>query len=334
MPVVYYLAPDHATPSWGTALLYHHVRLLGRNGVAAAILHHRTPFRLDWLDVPVPVRYLDEPGFVPAPEDILVVPEVLARAALHLPFRCRRLVFVQGPFLMLSPFPEAVDYAALGYEGGLVVMPGDQRVLERHFGLRPAVVPPFVAPYFFAAPGELEGHGRRRRILLVPKSGYSEAGIPDYEIVRKLVARRCRRVDAGAWSVPDSHAGEWDFLEINGLSHREVAAAMRTAAFLVSVNSHEGFNATVPEAMASGCVAVCCEASGGRDYLVDRENAFVFPNQAVYDLADTLFEQLDRFDDSRLELNRIRANAHATALRYQEDGTESALLDLFRPLLV
>jgi hypothetical protein len=39
-----YLVPDYETPSWGTALLYEHVRLLRELGHDARVLHLRAPF--------------------------------------------------------------------------------------------------------------------------------------------------------------------------------------------------------------------------------------------------------------------------------------------------
>ena len=38
--------------------------------------------------------------------------------------------------------------------------------------------------------------------------------------------------------------------------------------------------------MAAGCVPICYDAFGGQDFLVDGENAFVFPNHHVYPLAE------------------------------------------------
>jgi hypothetical protein len=324
---VYYLVPDYSTPSWGTGLLYHHVRLLRQSGIPAWALHARTPFRLEWLDLPVPVQYLDTREFAPAAQDVLVVPEVMARTGAELTLPCRKIVFVQGTFLALSPFEEAIDYRALGYEAALTTMPHGQVIVERHFGLRPTVVPPFVASYFFVTPDALQSERRPRRILLVPKEGYRAVGLPDYDIVRKLIARRCR---AGGDGAPG--AG-WELCEVANLSHREVAQTMRSATFLVSVNSHEAFNATVPEAMAAGCIVLCYDGFGGRDYLVDHGNAFVFPNQHAYALVETLFDVMDHYQARAAELARTRTAAYLTAQQYREEATEAALLAAFRPLL-
>lgn len=334
-PTVYYLAPDFPQPSWGVGLLYHHVRLLARNGVAARVLHHRAPFRLDWLEVEVPVDHLDNSDFAPGAADVLVVPEVLAAEGAALPFPGRRLVFVQGTFLILGGLGGAVDYPSLGYSAAIAILPHARAVLERHFGLSPAIVPPFVADYFFARPEELAAP-RRKRVLLVPKDGYRAAGFDDYDVARRLLARRCRVAGAGEGSAGDdapSDPSAWELVEVSGLPHREVAELMRNAAFLVSVNSLEGFNTTVPEAMAAGCLPLCYEGFGPRDFLVDGGNAFVFPNHHVYPLVDTLFDLIDRYDQAAAELASLRARAHATAERFREEATEAALVAHFRDLL-
>jgi hypothetical protein len=43
-------------------------------------------------------------------------------------------------------------------------------------------------------------------------------------------------------------------VELENKTHREVARVLRQAALHVNVNCQESFNATVPEAMAAGCI--------------------------------------------------------------------------------
>ncbi len=316
---VYYLAPDYDRPSWGVGLLYHHVRLLRSNGIAARVLHHRSPFVITWLDIAgeVPLSYLDSSELVIAEQDILVVPEVLAGDARGIAAGCRRVVFVQGSFLALQPFSEAVAYPDLGFDRAMAVLPHVKQILERHFEIEAQVVPPFLAPYFFADEQELVAAKRYKRVLLFPKPGYREAGYYDWEILGKLLRRASRRRPG------------WDLLEVIGRPHHEVAALMRTSAFMVNLNCLEAFNTTVPEAMAAGCLPVCYQAYGGRDFLVDRHNAFVFPNNYVYPLAEELLELMDSYDDRRQELDRMRVQAHATACSFRQTVCEQALLDFF-----
>ena len=62
---------------------------------------------------------------------------------------------MQGSFLVLSGAPRAFRYPELGYELALAVLPHVAAVVERHLGMPAAVVPPFVAGYFFRSREEI-----------------------------------------------------------------------------------------------------------------------------------------------------------------------------------
>jgi glycosyltransferase involved in cell wall biosynthesis len=314
-----YLVPDYEPPSWGTALLYEHVRLLRELGHDARVLHQRAPFRLGWIESRVPVAHLDTLEDPPAADDWLVVPEVLAAEAAELPWRCRRAVFVQGSFLIVSGLGGAADYPALGYERALAVLPHAAGIVERHFGLPADLVPPFIAPYFFAEPGGAPGE-RERTILLAAKPEYRRAGFPDYDIV----ASRLRH----ALAHDERHRG-WNLEELSGLDHRGVAERMKRSAFLVNLNSHEAFNTTVPEAMAAGCLPICYEAFGGRDFLVHGENAWALPNHHAFPLLETVLAAIVRFERGDESLAWMRQRARETAERFTEERTREALAAVF-----
>jgi hypothetical protein len=320
---IHYLVADYDQPSWGTAMLYEHVRLLRELGFDARVVHHRAPFRLTWIDHDVPIAHLDTLADEPSEDDLLVVPELLAAAAARLPWRCRRAVFVQGAFLIPAGLEGAAGYRELGYELALAVLPHVAEIVERHFGLEPELVPPFIAPYFFRDPEEIRARPRSRTILLTVKPGYRAVGLPDYDVFMGLVRRQLD--GAGG-------AGGWRLRELTGLRHAEVAELMAEASFLVSLNSHEAFNSTVPEAMAAGCIPVCYDAFGGRDYLVDGENAFVFPNHHVFPLVEKLLELTRGAAERTGELARMRARGRETAGRFTREATRAALDEAFSRL--
>jgi hypothetical protein len=311
--MIFYLVADHPAPSWGTGMLYEHVRLLREQGREACVLHHQAPYRPGWRELEVPVRYLDAPGFAPAASDVVVVPEVLAASEAVQRHPWRRVVFVQGSFLIVRNLGGAADYAALGYEAAMAVLPHVARVVERHFGLAAEVVPPFIAPHFFAGSPRV----RQQRVLFAVKDGYGLAGFPDHEIAEALLGRELAR------------RPEWSWIRLTGLTHREVAELMQTSMFLVNVNSLEAFNTTVPEAMAAGCIPVCYEAVGGRDFLRDGENALVFTNHEVYALVERVCELMDRFAEQAPLLARLRAGGERTAAAFRPEITARALAQFF-----
>ena len=274
---------------------------------------------MSWLDTRPEIRYLDA-RFRPDPRDLLVVPEVLAHIDDVYAISCRRIVFVQGSFLIQSGFEHAVDYRELGFEAAMAVLPHVCEIVGRHCGLTPKLVPPFIAPYFFSDDNEL-ARPRRRRILLVGKPEYRQAGHLDYDIATKILSRSLQ-------SRP-----EWSLVELTGQTHRETAKTMKDSALLLNLNTLEAFNTTVPEAMAAGCLVICYEAYGGRDFLRPGENAFVWPNNHIYPLLDHLCALIDRYDPDSEEMTAMQRAAVATAGGFREARTAEALREFFEPLV-
>ena len=322
-PRVFYYTPDHNVPSWGIGMLYTHVRLLCSSGIRAFVLHDRHPFRPQWLKMDVPRAYLDRRSLQPRPSDIVVIPEIVADGAHVRPYSrkrflnmpCRRVVFVQGSSLIMAGLGQAQSYRELGYEGAIAVMPHVETILAKHFNTAAAVIPPCVAPYFFAKRSQLSGSNRKRQIVFYPKMG-SE----DYEMAVRFLRSRLPRLG-------------WRLLELKDKTHRQVARVMQESAFHVNVNCQESFNATVPEAMAAGCVPICYEAFGGRDFLEDGKNAYVFPNHHIFPLLERTLYAVEHYDRLQGALRRVRRSAWITAQGFSERQTHKALLAYFRPLL-
>jgi glycosyltransferase involved in cell wall biosynthesis len=292
-------------------MLYTHVRLLVENGFDARALHRESSFRLTWFDAEVPREALDDPDFRPSADDLLVVPEVVVDRQVVRGLPCRRIVFVQGSSLIVRGLREHPGYSELGYERAIAVMPHVARILERHFDLPVAVIPPCIAPYFFAKRVETE---RETEIVLYPKPMSEDQANLEWLLKRGLARRE-----------------KWRLVELRGLSHRQVAERMRRSAFHVNVNCQESFNATVPEAMAAGCIPICYDAYGGQDFLRDGVNAYVFPNHHLYPLVERAFELIDGWPSR--ELSAMRARACETASGYAETHTARALVEFYGELV-
>lgn len=303
-------------------MLYQHVHLLRRNGYGVTALHEKESVQTKWLDFDVAETSLQARSFKPNSNDILVIPEVCASSPVLGRISCRKLVFVQGSFLMLSNLEQDENYRTLGFERALVTMPHMKPIVENYFKVSASIIPAFVAPYFFLDQETLLTQHRSRSIIIYPKFGYVEAGLPDYDIVSRLLRRRLDELRESSV--------KWELKELKNLTHREAARLMQDSIFFVNVNSLEGFNATVPEAMAAGCIPICYDAYGGCDFLHDGLNAHVFPNHHAYPLLDKIFDLMNRYDQMQDEILQMKKNAHATASQFTEKHTEQALLDFYR----
>jgi glycosyltransferase involved in cell wall biosynthesis len=292
-------------------MIYTHVRLLCANGIEAAVLHTQPGFRPEWMGFDAPRLYLGDRSTSIAADDLLVVPEVHAAEADVLSLARRRVVFVQASSYIAPGLRGAKDYRKLGYMGAIAIMPHVREIVERHYGVEAPVIPPCVAPWFFDSQPAAD---RKRQVVLCPKPWCR-----DFPIIRHALRAKARALG-------------WRVVELENKPHRHVARVFRQAAIHVNVNCQESFNATVPEAMAAGCIPVCYEAFGGQDYLRDRQNAYVFPTHHAYPLIERTLELMASWDAKQKEMARVRRGGQATARRYTEALTEKALLAYFRPL--
>lgn len=330
---IYYLAPDYDIPSWGNAILYAHVRLLNKNGINAKILHHKSPFRYSWFQSDVPICYLNDREFKIAKDDYLVVPEVNILDDEPQRLRCNKIVFVQGGFLILLKMQKAQDFSALGYDHVIVTMPNIKKIVDTHFGAKAHIIPAYIAPYFFANKEDLKKE-RSKTVLLFPKDVYRQLGQLDYDILKKILDRKfADNVKKLFGFIKNQDKSKWHVVELKSKKHQEVASIMKESSFFVCVNTVEGFNVAVPEAMAAGCIPICYDAYGGTDYLENDVNAYVFKNNYIYPLLEKLFYLIDNYENIQDELSQIRQNAYETALNYTEEQMERSLLEFYTELI-
>lgn len=304
MPKLFYLVPDNERPSWGVGVIYHHVKALLELGYDAVLLHETPGFQLSWLQMDVPIEYigsLDKKSI--GPRDVVVVPEVMANHPLLSEINARKVLFVQGGSLVFHDLPIGVTYQSLGFRSVMVIMPHLVPIIEQFVGLPVFMVSPMVADYFYE--GSISVN-REKSIVMYPK--YAQV---DFTIVNGLLRRK-----TGSNRLKKALGFDWRIKLLQGLSHRDVAKVFDKASFFISLNTFEALNTSIVEAMARGCIVLCYEGFGPRDFLEDGKNAFVFGNNEPYQLVSKLYDILDHPGRYAETLEQMRQNALATARRY------------------
>jgi glycosyltransferase involved in cell wall biosynthesis len=315
---IFYLCPDHNKPSWGIGIIYHHISILVEAGYDAYVLHENKNFKVDWLDLKVPIISLE--SFAPSDGDVLVVPEFMAADPKIKQIHCRKIFFVQGLSLLFNGFDASISHLSLGYKEAIIIMPHMEKVVREYTQIKPRLIPPLIAEYFYKNPIKL--NEREKIILFFPKQHQFE-----YSLLKQLIVSKAgiktnsflNRLDKNNWRV----------IELRDQSHQEVADLMSRATFLLTTNTFEAFNTAVPEAMASGCINICYEAVGPADYLENRRNAFVFQNNRAIEMAEHTIDLIVNFEQYENELRNIRLNAYNTALNYSREKIKIELLDYF-----
>lgn len=239
-PTIYYLCPDYPEPSGGIRVLYRHVDILNESGRRAAILHHSDTYRCTWFEHSTRVL---GPGSVElAAEDLLVVPEVYGPFLDRLPRLPRLVVFNQNAYLTHSYIRQGDSLRYDLFSSALTVSENSAEYLRFAFpGLDVSVVPNSIDLEVFHPIETLP----ERRIAMMPRKRPAEA-----RQILALLGDRLR---------------DWTITMVEGMSERETAAVLRSAAIFVALGHQEGFGLPPAEAMASGCYVVGFPGFGGRE---------------------------------------------------------------------
>lgn len=318
--MIYYLVPSSEKPSWGLAILYHHVQMLVSNGIKACIVKEGPQRSPSWMDIKVPFETIGNFRKEVCDRDTVIVPEVLVNFEGLKKIKARKILFIQAGGFLFQSMPAGETHISLGFDHAWIIMPHMKTIVEKHVQLPYSIIPPFVAPYFFTE--ELSSE-RKKQVLLFPK--FQQI---DHSIVKHIVQQHINK-DKQPFLKNLFNGNNWQIKEMQDLSHQVVAEEMKRSVFFISLNVFEAMNTSVVEAMAAGCVVFCYEGFGPRDYLADKENAIVFPNNEAYQLAEQVCEWIDHYDERSEQLARLRKNAADTVARYSEHATKDTLIQFF-----
>ncbi len=306
-PTVYYLCPDHASPSGGVRAIYRYVDLLNEAGIDAAVLHHRPGFACRWFEHST--RIVAAPGVTLSRRDVLVVPEIYGPYFERLPVGPRLVAFNQNAYLTFARLAPGKGLSYRRFEAAMTVSNDSAEYLRFAFpGLDVAVVPNSIDTDFFRPDAELPP----RRLATMPRKRAAEAE----QIFRLLGAR----LDG------------WEVVKIDGRPEAEVAALLRESPIFLALGRQEGFGLPAAEAMASGCYVVGFPGFGGRE-LFDPECSAPVEDGDVLGAARRIADALELYGSRPQELRAAGAMARRRVeADWAPERQRAALLDFHAAL--
>lgn len=245
--MIYLYSPDDNRPNGGIRKIYAHADVLNANGLEAAVVHLQPGFRCSWFENDTRVVYA--PSVRPEAKDFIVAAEVFGPEVARTAPGIRKVIFNQNCYNTFLHYPIAkhareTPYLHPDIVAAITVSDDGVAYLAHAFpNLRILKIRPGVDPKLF--------HGqapKKRQIAFMPRRQLEDA---------RQVFNILKFRDA---------LGDFDIVEISGLSHEEAARALRESAFFFSFSGIEGFGLPPAEAMASGCITLGYHGRGGREF--------------------------------------------------------------------
>lgn len=291
----------------GIKTAYRHVELLSDLGFDACVYQpDGTP---SWFESRAKV--MTARPFTPAPDDVLVFPEVLAgpiRELAQMRTPAKKIMYCQNQYYMTLNGATAEGYAALGFTRFAASSIRAKEFLERVFHLKEvAIIPPPVDHRLFNPQAHKSG------IALVPRKMPREAAV-----IRNIFGAKYPSLRSVPWNAVDNR------------SERETAAALSGAAVCLSLGFLESLGLIALEAMAAGTIVVGFHGYGGMEYATD-ENGIWLPPDHLEETADALAAAITGTERGEPRFAAMREAGFKTAAGYGRERTKAALQEFFTP---
>lgn len=244
------------------------------------------------------------------PDDVLVVPEFLLDLAQEAFPDHSKVVFVQNPFSYVDACGAAIARGidpqhAVIHSIGISRMCMDALAIA---GAHPAScvpVSPDLGKFEFVA-------DKRRQIAYMPRKRRREA-----QVLAEALRRRGRIAD-------------FALVEIDGMTHDEVARTLGGSLFFVSLMRLEALGFPAMEAMSAGCVAVGYTGIGTREYF-DETTGIPVPEGDTAALVAAVESAVAEYDADPARLDALRrAGSERVNAQYARPLFEAALREAWQ----
>jgi glycosyltransferase involved in cell wall biosynthesis len=350
-PTIYFLTPDVISPCGGIKQAYRHVNILCSAGINAKILHFRSGFKLNWMDIHPPTAFLTSPLFTlpawtgkrssnPIParicpktifrldngshqqfrsEDIIVIPELLVEHLSDKIHGIRSVIYNQGSYLSFGyrraeiiPLPKL--YQSDQLLGIIAVSTHCQNYL-RH--LLPKQENKIYRIFNGIDSTLFSWSPNKEKIITyMPKRN----GADLCQVINTLRSRGMAR--------------DWQFMPLENLTEEEVANAFKRSAIFLSGSQQDGFGLPPVEAGACGCTVVGYHGNGGKEFLSE-ETGYPVEQGDVYHFAQRLEHVINLFDSGQTDepIQKQQQFQKLIKEKYSLENEQKSILNAWKRLL-
>lgn len=279
-------------------MIYTQVKILREHNFEAFVLHFNTGFRLNWLDIQVPVVYMD--GNPPiSPGDTVVIPEGFPNQMKGLTAgNLHKVVIALNLHYIFEALPPGESWRQYGISAVITSSDVMAEYIRWAMGVsRVGVVNTAVNPRLYYPQPD-------RQKLQIAYMSRKDLHTPH---IRKILTAR-----------GDTYRNV-EFIPLEDLPEAEYARVLRESVIYLTTSPFEGANLSVLEAMGCGCICVGYDGIGGKEYIVGEgpwQNFVRAESMNYLDAAMLLHATLRKITARHPDVERIRRNALATAAQY------------------
>ena len=306
---ILYLNHDSTTPSGGVKTIYWHVHHLVKNGYPAYVVHNRPGFIPPWLNLEVPMLYLED-DFKVFPNDNLVIPEDYT-AALEAAkdVQARKHIFCQNHFYIFNGLQNGSTWKDFGISSVFCSSEAIRDFIRSALGYDEVPIVHYAIPLELFTPKK-----KKLQIAYMPRKRPVEL-----KFIRNLFSTLYGQYDHIPW------------VSIDNMEEKDVAEVLGESALFLSLSLYEGFGLPPVEAMACGCVVVGFHGYGGLEY-AKSDNGFWCEEGNIVECAWLLGQVISRMINNDEEIAHMQEQALNTASRYHFARQEKEQTQLWKRL--
>lgn len=292
-------------------MIYTQVKILREHQFEAFVLHFNTGFRLNWLDVPVPVLYMDNNPPI-SPSDTVVIPEgfpdlMKGLTAGHL----HKVVIALNLHYIFEALPAGEKWQQYGIGAVITSSEVMANYIRWATGVsKVGVVNTAVNPRLYFPQPEKQ----KFRIAYMSRKDLHTPHI------KKILAARgdtFRNVE---------------FVPLENMPETEYARVLRESVIYLTTSPFEGANLSVLEAMGCGCICVGYDGIGGAEYIVGNgpwQNFVRAESMNYLKVSMRLHHTLRKITARHPDVDRIRRNTLSTAARFSPVREQTDIINFW-----